>query len=108
MLRLLLRLLGIKKRQVSVQKLMIPLTLPGIPSREEVNSVVQNSHCTSTAQFIAIVELLAMKGILEDDDQDFLQKRKTYWLSQFDQMVAQRKDDALKEALDDFRRRSKG
>lgn len=86
---------------------MIPLNLQGIPSKEEVNSVVQNSHCTSTAQFIAIIELLSMKGIMDEEDQAFLQKRKTYWLSQFDQMVAQKKDDALKDALDDFRRRSK-
>lgn len=90
------------------QKIMIPLNLPGIPTRDEVNSIVQNSHCTSTAQFIAIIELLSMKGLLDEGDQDFLQKRKTYWLSQFDQMIAHNKDEALKAALDDFRRRSKG
>lgn len=100
-----LRFLGIRKT-VSTQKIVIPLN--GIPSRDEINSAIQNSHCAATAQFIAVVELLGEKGLLEASDQDFLQRRKTYWLSQFDQMLAQQKDAVLKDTLDDFRRRTKG
>lgn len=87
-------------------KLNKPVVSPKIYATvDEVNSTVQNCHCVNSAQFLALMENLHEKGILDDEDAERINKRKLYWISQMDQMIAQAKDDAMQEVLKEFLRK---
>jgi hypothetical protein len=73
--------------------------------QDEFNKALQNCHTVNTAKFLALVERLAEKGLLDEDDQIMIQKRETYWISQIDQMVAQNKEEAIKAAVEDFKKK---
>lgn len=84
-----------------------PIELPKtFATVDEVNSTVQNCHCVSAAQYLALLEKLHEKGILDDEDGEAIYKRKLYWISQLDQMIAQAKEDAIKDAIRQFKKDS--